>query len=136
MSRTIIIDSRSRIAGIDASNFTINMSPAMHNVGRVKLSFASLPVGVGSDQLYWCVTIPELGIAARGANAGVCSCTFIVPVLSGEGYRTLFNSMTSYEPIADANGATLTQLNVRLHYPDGSAVDVGTEEILIILSIE
>jgi hypothetical protein len=136
MSRTLLIDSRSRSSGDSANNFTLNLVPALHNVGVVKLSFASLPVGVGSDQLYWCCTIPELGIAARGADAGASSCTFTIPVLSGEGYRTLFNSMTSYEPIANGNNATLTQLSVRLHYPDGSPVDVGEEEILLILSME
>ena len=136
MSRTVIIDSRSRTSGADASNFTLNMVPAIPNVGRVKLSFASLPVSVGSDQLYWCCTIPELGIAARGVNAGATSCTFAIPVLSGGGYRTLFNSMSSYEPLAHGNGATLTQLSVRLHYPDGTAVNTDGEEILLILSME
>jgi hypothetical protein len=136
METTLIIDSRSRSSGDSASNFVLNLVPAIHNVGVVKLSFASLPVGVGSDQLYWCCTIPELGISARGANAGASSCTFTIPVLSGEGYRTLFNSNTSYEPIANGGGATLTQLSVRLHYPDGSAVDTGAEDVLLMLSME
>ena len=136
MSRTIIIDSRQRTSGADASNFVLNMVPAIPNVNRVTLSFASLPVSTGSDQLYWCITIPELGINARGVYAGISSCTFAVPTLSGEGYRTLFNSTTGYTPIANGNGSSLTQLSVRLHYPDGTAVDMDSEEILLILSAD
>ena len=136
MSRTFIIDSRNRVNGVPTNHFTLNLSPVLSDVRGVKLAYASIPVIEGSDQLYWCISIPELGLHARGSNGDSSKCTFSIPITSGGGYRSFFNSMSSYEPIAHGNGGTLTQINVRLHYPDGSLVSTNGEEILIILQLE
>ena len=136
MSRTLIIDSRNRVNGEAPNNFILNMNPPLYNVRSVKLAYASIPVVDGADQLYWCVSIPELGLHTRGSNGDASKCTFSIPVTSGGGYRSFFNSMSSYEPIANGNGDTLTRMHIRLHYPDGSPVLTNDEDILIILQLE
>lgn len=136
MSRTFIIDSRNRVDGEPTNRFTLNLSPVLHDVQGVKLAYASIPVVEGADQLYWCISIPELGLHTRGSNGDASKCTFSIPVTSGGGYRSFFNSMSSYEPIAHGNNETLTQMHVRLHYPDGSLVSTNNEDILIILQLE
>lgn len=136
MSRTFIVDSRNRVAGDSTNNFVLNLTPALRDVKGVKLAYASIPVVELSNQLYWCISITELGLHTRGSNGDASKCTFSVPITSGGGYRSFFNSMSSYEPVANGNGETLTQMSVRLHYPDGTAVDTNNEDIVLFLQLE
>jgi hypothetical protein len=133
--KTFVIDSSDRQSG-EANNFTLYLTPVLLDVRKVMLAFASIPMLAGSDNLYWCVSIPQLGLHARASNKTGSFCTFVVPVMSNVGKRTIFNSMSSYEAYADANGADINELSVRIHYPDGTLVDMGAEEIALILKIE
>ena len=136
MSRTFIIDSRNRESDAPTNDFVLNLNPPLEDIGAVKLLYCSIPVVEGADQLYWCVSIRELGLNARGSNRDTSKCTFVIPVMSGGGYRSFFNSGSSFVPKSNGADRDISQMHIALHYPDGSPVSTNDEDFIIVLELD
>ena len=93
---TLIIDSRDRIGStVSYDNFSVLIAPAISDATGVRLLFASIGVPVASTEPYFMIRSPQLGIAVRAA-AGGTGCTFVVPVSSQPGYRSLHGAENEF----------------------------------------
>jgi hypothetical protein len=93
---TLIIDSRDRIgSSVNYDTFSVLISPAISNATGVRLLFASVGVPLLCTEPYFMLRSPQLGIAVRAA-AGGTGCTFVVPVSSQPGYRSLHGAENEF----------------------------------------
>ena len=92
---TLIVDSRDRIGPLNYDTFSITVSPPIVDVTKVRLLFASIAVPLTSTEPYYLIRCPQLGIGVRSA-AGSSGTTFIIPVNSQPGYRSLFGSQNEF----------------------------------------
>ena len=92
---TLIIDSRDRTGPLSYDNFSVTVSPAMAGATNVRLLFASIGVPLASNEPYYLIRCPQLGIGVRSA-AGSSGTTFIIPVNSQPSYRSLFGSQNEF----------------------------------------
>ena len=92
---TLIIDSRDRTGPLSYDNFSVTVSPAIAGATKVRLLFASIGVPLASNEPYYLIRCPQLGIGVRSA-AGSSGTTFVIPVDSQPGYRTLFGSQSEF----------------------------------------
>ena len=92
----LLIDSRDRISStVSYDNFSVLISPAISNATGVRLLFASIGVPVTSTEPYFMIRSPQLGLSVRAA-AGGTGCTFVVPVSSQPGYRSLHGAENEF----------------------------------------
>jgi len=93
---TLIVDSRDRIgSSVNYDTFSVLISPAISNATGVRLLFASVGVPLLCMEPYFMLRSPQLGIAVRAA-AGGTGCTFVVPVSSQPGYRSLHGAENEF----------------------------------------
>ena len=132
MSRTIIVDSRDKVSGTN-TNFTIQFQTALHNVNKATLLFGNLGTSQTNTESYFLILILDLGVSCRGANntAG----TFILPITSGSGYRSIHQISSDFSTSSNSAGISIDSLNVRIINRDGQlAPDTG--DVLLIIEIE
>ena len=132
MSRSIIVDSRDKVSGTN-TNFTIQFQTALHNVHKATLLFGNLGTSESNTESYFLIQIPELGVSCRNANdtAG----TFILPISSASGYRSIHQISSDFATSSNSSGISIDSLNVRIINRDGQiAPDTG--DILLIIEIE
>ena len=115
----LVIDSRERAGGsLDA--FIIRLNPAIADIKGVSLLYAS--IGNPEDdhsELYWNLRIREFGLPVRCADAGDDS-TFIIPVNSAQGFRTLHKAGADFSHVSVQQPANEIQtLTVELSLPGG-----------------
>ena len=92
----LLIDSRDRISStVSYDNFSLLISPAISNATGVRLLFASIGVPVTSTEPYFMIRSPQLGLSVRAA-AGGTGCTFVIPVSSQPGYRSLHGAENEF----------------------------------------
>ena len=92
----LLIDSRDRISStVSYDNFSVLISPAISNATGVRLLFASIGVPVTSTEPYFMIRSPQLGLSVRAA-AGGTGCTFVLPVSSQPGYRSLHGAENEF----------------------------------------
>ena len=93
---TLIVDSRDRIgSSVNYDTFSVLISPAISNATGVRLLFASVGVPLLCTEPYFMLRSPQLSIAVRAA-AGGPGCTFVVPVSSQPGYRSLHGAENEF----------------------------------------
>ena len=92
----LLIDSRDRISStVSYDNFSVLISPAISNATGVRLLFASIGVPLLSTEPYFMIRSPQLGLSVRAA-AGSTGCTFVIPVSSQPGYRSLHGAENEF----------------------------------------
>ena len=93
---TLIIDSRDRISStVNYDSWSVLINPAISDATGVRLLYASIGVPIASTEPYFMIRSPQLGIAVRAA-AGGTGCTFVVPVSSQPGYRSLHGAENEF----------------------------------------
>ena len=92
---TVIIDSRDRIGSVNYDTFSVLISPAISDATGVRLLFASIGVPLLSTEPFYMIRCAQLGISVRAA-AGGTGCTFVVPVSSQPGYRSLHGAENEF----------------------------------------
>ena len=107
---TLIIDSRDRTGPLSYDAFSITVSPAIAGATKVRLLFASIGIPLLSTEPYYLIRCPQLGIGVRSA-AGSSGTTFVIPVDSQPGYRTLFGSQSECgTAVAQENGLVASSI--------------------------
>ena len=95
----LIIDSRARLPGGSIDQFQVHITPAIENVRGVSLLYASLANPDDNEaELYWLVRIREFGLPVRSA-ANSDSCSFVIPVSSPQGFRSLHAAESAFNRI-------------------------------------
>ena len=130
----LIIDSRERpgYPTSAANSFTLNLTPALEPSASASLVFASIASASDSDASYWLLTIGGFGADSRGADISNSQSGFIVPVLAPAGYRTIYNEFNNYSQQIVGSNTALSQIQVRLHLPDGTTAPEGGEWFAIL----
>ena len=116
----LVIDSRERNQGGSLDSFMLRLNPAIADIKGVSLLYASIPNPEDNDsELYWNLRIREFGLPVRCANAGDDT-TFVIPVNSAQGFRTLFKSKADFSHVTVQQPAQEIQvLTVDLGLPGG-----------------
>ena len=116
----LVIDSRERNDGGTLDSFMLRLNPAIADIKGVSLLYAS--IGNPEDnhsELYWNLRIREFGLPVRCAQAGDDS-TFIIPVNSAQGFRTIHKAGTDFSHVTVQQPAQEIQLlHVDLGLPGG-----------------
>ncbi len=128
---TLVLDSRDRVAGsLDA--FTVNLRPGLSGVKAVRLLWASVPNPVGNTQPYWLVRIPQFGLGVR-AGSETDSSTWIIPVDSAQGYRSIFRESSDYAEVClQQPSSDISTLDVRIMTRGGAPAGLGNEWFLVL----
>ena len=129
----LIIDSRAREQGGSLDAFQIRISPAITDIHGVSLLYASIanPDDLAAE-LYWGIRIREFGLPIRSA-ANSDSATFIVPVNSAQGFRTLHRAESDFSRIEVQQPATpIYSLTVEVSLPGGQRPGLVDEWLLLI----
>ena len=135
MSQTLIIDSRDKSSNYTSnSSFRLTLNPAIENVHSMRLLFADLPSSE-TPEPYFNITIQEFGIHCRSADINRPQSTFVVPLLSSGGSRSLFAEGSTYRQIAGGAGVSLSTLNITMSNRDGIAPDVGPWVLVVELGV-
>ena len=104
----------------DYDTFVVPLRPAISGLRGVRLVYAN--IGNPEDNavdLYWLLRVGELGIQCRGAN-GSDGATFVIPVNSAQGFRTLHRGESDFSHIILQQPASdIHQLSVSLRLPGG-----------------
>ena len=131
----LIIDSKNKQAGGTNMNFKINLRPGLEHVKQVYLAFSNIPIAANNTESYYMISIKELGIHVRAADSASGTGTFMVPIKSGPGYRSIGSVNTDFTSRAHAGDVTLNQLTVRFHNSDGVTLE-DDGNTLLVLAIE
>ena len=128
---TLVLDSRDRVGGT-LDSFVINLRPCLSGVKAVRLLWASVPNPVGNSQPYWLVRVPQFGIGAR-AGAESDGSTWIVPVDSAQGYRSIFREASDYAELAlQQPSMDISSLNVSIYTRGGTPAGLGNDWFLVL----
>ena len=130
---TLIIDSRDRTGPLSYDNFSVTVSPAIAGATKVRLLFASIGVPLTSTEPYYLIRCPQLGIGVRSA-AGSSGTTFIIPVNSQPGYRSLFGSQNEFLYSANLQQPAddLSRLDFQILKYSGAAAGMTTDSYYVI----
>jgi hypothetical protein len=136
--RQLIIDSSDRVdyPTSSASNFTILLTPAVEACTSASLVFASIASAADSTDSYYLLSISGFGVDVRTANIGNSQSSFVIPILAPAGYRTIYNEYNNYSQSVIGSNTALSQINVRLHLPDGTDVQESGSEWFAILRLD
>ena len=124
--RILVVDSRDAEAqGVARpdyyDSFVIILKPAICGLKGVRLLYAN--IGNPEDNqvdLYWLLRVGEFGTPARAASASD-GATFVIPVNSAQGFRTLHRAESDFECIAlQQPAADIHRLTVDLMLPGGA----------------
>jgi len=130
---TLIIDSRDRTGPLSYDNFSVTVSPAIAGATKVRLLFASIGVPLASNEPYYLIRCPQLGIGVRSA-AGSSGTTFIIPVNSQPGYRSLFGSQNEFLYSANLQQPSddISRLDFQILKYGGAAAGMTTDSYYVI----
>ena len=133
---TLVLDSRDDTSKPSLDAFTIRLEPALVGVRRVRLLYANIANPEDDDgELYWYVRIPQLGLGVRG-GPGTSGGTFVVPVSSAQGYRTVHRAESEFDSLALQEPAgQLDRLDVSLALHNGAAPGL-THDWHLVLGLE
>ena len=129
----LIIDSRAREPSGSLDAFQIRIQPAIEGITGVSLLYASIanPDDLAAE-LYWGIRIREFGLPIRSA-ANSDSVTFIVPVNSAQGFRTLHRAESDFSRIEIQQPATpIYSLTVEVSLPGGERPGLQDEWLLLV----
>ena len=130
--KTIVIDSRDLISGSN-TNFTIQLNQELIAPRKGTLLFANIPTANDNVESYFLVRIQEFGIAVQSGSENGYG-TFIVPITSGSGFRSLHQQNQDFTSSVSIHN-TIDQLNVQIIDRTGNiAQDAG--EVLFIIQVE
>ena len=132
--KTIILDSRDKISGTN-SDFVLQFEPALENVRKATLLFGNIATADTNTESYFLVQIPELGMSVRAGNNNARG-TFVLPVTSGAGFRSIHQISSDFATETTAAGISINQLTVRIIDRTGSLAPSSDGDILMILEIE
>ena len=129
----LIIDSRAREPSGSLDAFQIRIAPAITDIRGVSLLYASIAnPDDEAAELYWGIRIREFGLPIRSA-ANSDSVSFIVPVNSSQGYRTLHRAESDFSRIEIQTPATpIYSLTVEVSLPGGQRPGLDNEWLLLV----
>ena len=136
--RILIVDSRDAAAqgAPNYDSFVVTLKPAICGLKGVRLLYAN--VGNPEDNavdLYWLLRVGEFGTPARTAS-GSDGATFVIPVNSAQGFRTLHRAENDFEAIAlQQPAADIHRLTVDLMLPGGARPSIQ-EPWFFVLKLE
>ena len=132
----LIMDSRARLPGGSIDQFQIQIQPAIEGVRGVSLLYASLANPDDNEaELYWLARIREFGLPVRSA-ANSDSCSFVTPVSSSQGFRSLHAAESAFNRIEIQSPAQpIYSLNVEIGLPGGGR-PMMTDEFVLIVGLE
>ena len=133
---TVIIDSRDRIgSSVNYDTFSVLISPAISDATGVRLLFASIGVPLLSTEPFYMIRCAQLGISVRAA-AGGTGCTFVVPVSSQPGYRSLHGAENefSHKVTLQQPAEEFSRLDFQVLVRGGGPAGL-TEDLYMILEI-
>jgi len=133
-NRTLIIDSSVQSDGSN-SKFRLPCTPAINNVSRIKLVFASIPTLSNSTVPYFIIRIDEFSQRVQGTAHTQTKGTFVVPITSAAGYRNTHQSGDDFASVSAGDGSSINELNVTVLTPDGSVAD-DAGSVLLILQLD
>ena len=117
---TLVVDSRDATVQGNHYSFVVTLKPAICGLKAVRLLYAN--IGNPEDNnvdLYWLLRVSEFGVPCRTAN-GQDGATFIVPVNSAQGFRTLHRAESDFGHVAlQQPAADIHRLTVDLLLPGG-----------------
>jgi len=119
--RVLVVDSRQALTSAPYDSFRLQVEPPIVGLKGVRLIYANIgnPV-VAPAASFWLLRVSEFGSPIRGSTDGSDSCTFIVPVNSAQGYRTIHRAETDFSHVAIQQPASdIHELTVRLMLPGG-----------------
>ena len=129
----LIVDSRAREPGGSLDVFQIRVSPAIEDIHGVSLLCGSTAnPDDEAAEFYWGIRIREFGLPIRSA-ANSDSATFIVPVNSAQGFRTLHRAESDFSRIEIQTPATpLYSLTVEVSLPGGQRPGLDSEWLMLV----
>ena len=105
---------------VSYDSFTVTLKPPICGLRGVRLLYAN--IGNPEDNnvdLYWLLRISEFGISCRTSTASD-GATFVIPVNSAQGFRTLHRAESDFEAVAlQQPAADIHRLTVDLLLPGG-----------------
>ena len=127
----LVVESRAREPGGSLDSFQIRIQPAIENVRGVSLLYASLANPDDNEaELYWLARIREFGLGVRSA-VNIDSSTFVIPVSSAQGFRSLHAAESAFNGIEIQTPAAPIY-NVEIGLPGGGRPNMQDEFVLII----
>jgi hypothetical protein len=133
-NRTLVIDSSIQVGGTN-SQFRLPCTPAINNVNRIKLVFASIPTLSNSTVPYFIIRIGEFSQRVQGTDYTQTKGSFIVPITSAAGFRNIHQSGDDFASVSAGSGSSINELNVTILTPDGVVAD-DAGSVLLLLQLE
>jgi hypothetical protein len=127
---TLIIDSRDKASGTD-SNFKLNLTPAIHNAKKIKLLFANVPTSLDNEEPFYLITIPQFSTTVSNHNGSNVEGTFIVPITSAGGFRSIHQTGSDF-PLIATNEGVISMLDVRITNRFGVLIEPAGDMLLVI----
>lgn len=130
---TLVVDSRDRTGALSYDNFSINVSPALVGACTAKLLYSSVGIPTTSVEPYFLVRSPQLGLAVRTANAA-SGCSFIIPVSSQPGYRSLHTSAGEFSHVNTLTSPSedISRLDFSILKYNGTAAGLTEDSFYVI----
>jgi hypothetical protein len=129
----LIVNNSKRYEG-SPTHFTVNLNPPI-TFSKITLLYATISNPANNTQPYYMISIADVTPNVRAINQQDITGTFIIPVISAGGTRNMFAERGLFSQTATCNNLTLSQLNIRIHHPDGS-VATTDENIILILQLD
>jgi hypothetical protein len=133
-NRTLVIDSSIQSGGSN-SQFRLQCNPAINNVTRIKLVFASIPTLSNSTVPYFIIRINEFASRVQGTTSDQARGSFIVPITAASGFRNIHQSQDDFASVASGNGDSIGELNISVLTPDGTVAD-DAGSVLLLFQLE
>ena len=129
----LIVDARAREPGGSLDSFQIRIAPAITDIRGVSLLYTSIAnPSDGDGEMFWSVRIREFGLPIRSA-ASSDSSTFVIPVNSPMGFRTIHRAESDFSRIEIQQPATpIYSLTVEITLPGGQRPQLQDEWLLLV----
>ena len=117
----LVIDSRDAAVQGNYDSFVVTLKPSICGLSSARLLYAN--IGNPEDNnvdLFWLLRISEFGVPCRTAN-GSDSSTYIIPVNSAQGFRTLHKAESDFgHVVLQQPSSDIHRLTVDLLLPGGA----------------